>query len=217
MTVRVAAPAAAAAGELPDASTSAEEARQVADEVLADAVFDRPQPGLLAQARDWFFERLGEAVDGLLGTAGGGLIGWVVVAALVGVAVLLAVRFTRGVQTDPGAAAVSGDGPRRPATDWLAEAARLEAAGDRRAGLRCRYRALVAALAARGVLDEVPGRTAGEHRAAVARSVPGIAPDFAGATDLFEGVWYGGQPVGADETGRFEDLSGRVLAGTGRR
>lgn len=217
MTVRVAAPAPAAAGDLPDPSTSAEEARRVADEVLTDAVFDRPQPGLLARARDWFFERLGEAVDSVLGSAGGGLVGWVVVAALVVLAVVLAVRFTRGVQSDPGTVAVPGGGPRRPAIDWLAEATRLEAAGDGRAGLRCRYRALVTALAARGVLDEVPGRTAGEYRAAVASSIPGVAPDFAGATALFEVVWYGGQTVGPDEAGRFEDLSGRVLAGTGRR
>lgn len=217
MRVAVAVAALAAAGDLPEPERSAEEVRRVADEVLADAVFDRPPPGLLARARDWFFERIGDAVESVLGSAGSGLLGWAVVAMLVLGAVLIVVRFTRGIQRDPGTAVGTPSGPRRPPTDWLADATRFEAAGDWRAGLRCRHRALVASLAASGLVDEVPGRTAGEYRVDVARSVPAVAPDFDGATALFEVAWYGGRAVGAAEAGRFEDLSRRVLAGTGRR
>lgn len=214
--MRIGPTAPAAAGELPEPQRSAEEARRAADEVLADAAFDRPAPGLAEQARDWFFERIDEAIGAVVASGGGGLVGWAVVAALVVVALLLVVRFTRGVQREPGAVVATPGGPARPATDWLAEADRLERAGDWRGGLRSRHRALVASLAARGLLDEVPGRTTGEYRVEVARRVPDVAPDFDGATSLFELAWYGGRPVGADDAGRFADLSERVLVGSGR-
>jgi len=214
--VRIGPTLTAAAGELPEPQRSAEEARRAADQVLADAVFDRPAPGLLERARDWFFERIDEAIQAVVASGGGGLVGWAVVAVLVVVALLLVVRFTRGVQREPGAVVATAGGPARPATDWLAEAVRLESAGDWRGGLRSRHRALVASLAARGLLDEVPGRTTGEYRVEVARRVPAVASDFDGATSLFELAWYGGRPVDADDAGRFADLSERVLVGSGR-
>jgi hypothetical protein len=104
----------------------------------------------------------------------------------------------------------------RPPTDWQAEALAHESAGEWREALRCRYRAMVAALAARGLIDEVPGRTSGEYRAVVTRSVPGAAPDFSGATELFERAWYGGKPTGPEDSARFRELSERVLVGAGR-
>jgi hypothetical protein len=214
--VIVAAPRAALPAELPDPDRSAEDARRAADEVLSDPAFDRPAPGVLARARDWVFDRIDEVLQAILGSGGGGVVGWVVVGVLVVAAVLLAVRLTRGVQREPGAVVATPGGPARPATDWLAEAARLESAGDWRGGLRCRHRALVASLAARGLVEEVPGRTTGEYRVEVARRAPAVAPDFDGATSLFELAWYGGRPMGADDAGRFADLSERVLVGSGR-
>jgi hypothetical protein len=191
-----------------------DDVRRLADEVLADPAFDRPAPGLLVSARDWALDRLGDAVGELLDAAGGGPLGWIVVAAFSVAAVGLAVRFGVGLQRDPTAVVVPA-GPRRAATDWEADAARLEAAGEWRGALRCRYRALVAALAARGLVDEVPGRTAGEYRAAVASAVPEVAAPFAGATALFEDAWYGHRGVGPVDARRLADLSARVLAGAG--
>jgi hypothetical protein len=52
-------------------------------------------------------------------------------------------------------------------------------------------------LAARGLVEEVPGRTAGEYRREVGRAVPAAAADFAGATELFEVAWYGRSDTGA--------------------
>ena len=57
-------------------------------------------------------------------------------------------------------------------------------------------------------------RTAGEYRAEVAETVPGVASEFAGATELFERAWYGNRPTGADEAAHFRDLETRVLTGT---
>lgn len=204
-----------AGGELPVPESGAEEVRRIADEVLADPAFDRPGPGLLVRARDWLFEQAADAIDRLFAAAGDGPMGWVIVAVLAVAAIVLVVRVTRGVQREPGVVAGATAGPRRPATDWLADADRFEAAGEWRSGLRCRYRALVASLAASGFVNEVPGRTAGEYRLAVSRAVPDVGPAFDGATSLFEVAWYGQRDVGPDEARRFEDLSAKVLAGAG--
>ena len=71
----------------------------------------------------------------------------------------------------------------------------------------------MADLAERGILEEVPGRTAGEYRSELSLAAPGVAREFAGATDLFEAAWYGNRPTGEPEAGLFRDLAGRVLAG----
>jgi hypothetical protein len=74
----------------------------------------------------------------------------------------------------------------------------------------------VADLASRGLVEEVPGRTAGEYRHQVEVNVPASAGDFDGATALFEAAWYGNRPTGPEEARRFRTLEGRVLAGAGR-
>ena len=94
------------------------------------------------------------------------------------------------------------------------EAEAHERAGEWKLALRARYRSLVADLASRGLVDEIPGRTAGEYRAEVAETVPGVASEFAGATELFERAWYGNRPTGADDAAHFRDLEQRVLTGT---
>jgi hypothetical protein len=69
----------------------------------------------------------------------------------------------------------------------------------------------VADLALRGVVDEVPGRTAGEYRREVDQALPDAAGDFAGATELFEVAWYGRADTGAQQAAHLRDLSDRVL------
>lgn len=210
---------AAAVGDLPAPEAPPDEVRRIADEVLADPAYRWATPGMAVRARDWVVEQLAGLLARILSSAGGGPLGWAVVAVMVVVATVAAVHLVRSLRPDAGDPhGGSGlGGPRRPATDWLADASASEAAGDWRAGLRCRYRALVAALAARGLVREVPGRTAGEYRAAVARAAPAAASDFDGATSLFELAWYGHADVGVDEVRRFEDLAARVLAVPGGR
>ena len=142
----------------------------------------------------------------------GGAVGWGIVALLVAIGVVLAVRFSRGVRSDPVLAAMPSSGARRPATDWRSDAAAYEAAGQWRAALRCWWRALVAELAGRGVVEEAPGRTAGEYRRQVATAAPAAAVDFDAATVLFEDAWYGDRPADADQAERLRALSARVLA-----
>ena len=78
--------------------------------------------------------------------------------------------------------------------------------------MRCRYRALVAELAGRGVLDDLPGKTTGEELVEVAHAMPSVGAHFGEATALFDEAWYGDAPTGPAEAARLKDLSAAVLA-----
>jgi Domain of unknown function (DUF4129) len=200
-----------AAGDLPAPTRDPDRVREAVREVLARPEFRPPERSLLQRAWDWLLEQAGRLLAELGASGVGGIVGLaVLVLALLGIG-LLAARFSRGVTPSPEVRAAVPGAPRRPAADWRAEAEAHERAGRWRQAVRCRYRALVAELAARGLVDEVPGRTAGEYRREVGRSLPDAAADFAGATELFELAWYGRGEPGAPEASRVRELSGRVL------
>jgi Domain of unknown function (DUF4129) len=185
-------------------------------EVLSRPEYRTSPPSPVDRVMEWLLDRLADVLAGLTGTGPGSLIGLVLfVLILAGVGVLI-VRFARGITRDPELAAAVPAAPRRPQAEWLAEAERREGAGDWRGGLRCRYRALVARLGASGLVDEVPGTTAGEYRVQVAGNAPAVAREFAGATELFELAWYAGRATGQHEAERFKDLARRVQAGSSR-
>jgi hypothetical protein len=190
--------------------------RQAVDEVLARPEFQRPPPGWLQRLRTAALDLLDRFLGTLLGGGRGAALAWVVVAAVVVGVAFVAFRFARGVTRDPGRAAPSVGIRRRTPAEWLTEAEEAERAGRWRLGLRCRYRALVAELAERGLVDEVAGRTSGEYRVEVATGVPGVATEFDGATELFERAWYGDLPTGQDENATFRRLADQILAGAGR-
>jgi Domain of unknown function (DUF4129) len=190
--------------------------RSSARDILRRAEFKPPARSWWSAAVHWVLTELGKLLSRLLGLGGGsGTTGWIVVAILTVVVALIgvmAVRFWVRLPADPSrAVVVTAATAGRSAVDWRAEAARHEREGRWRDALRCRYRALVADLARRGVVEEVPGRTAGEYRGAVARTTPAVATDFAGATALFEDAWYGDRPTGPADQTQFDELAGRVL------
>jgi hypothetical protein len=202
---------AAAARDLPTPTRDPDRVREAVREVLARPEFRPPDRPLLNRVLDWLLEQLGRVLAELGASGAGGIVGLAVLAlALLGVG-LLAARFSRGLTPSREVAAALPGAPRRSAAGWRAEAEAHERAGEWRPAVRCRYRALVAELAARGLVDEVPGRTAGEYRGEVRRNLPVAAADFAGATELFELAWYGHGDTGAPEAARLRDLSGRVL------
>jgi hypothetical protein len=208
---RLAALALLAVGDLPAPARDPERVREAVREVLARPEFRPPDRTLLQRAFDWLLEQAGRLLAELGASGAGGIVGLAVLAlALLGIG-LLAARFSRGMTPSPEVRAAVPGAPRRPAADWRAEAEAHERAGAWRPAVRCRYRALVAELAARGLVDEVPGRTAGEYRRELRRNLPDAAADFAGATELFELAWYGRGETGAREASRVRELSGRVL------
>lgn len=191
--------------------------RRAIEAILARPELAPPRRSLLERAQDWVFERLVQLVHALMGSGGGSILGWVVVALVTLAAIVLAVRFSKGLRPDPSERADATPGHRRSAIDWRALAAGHEAAREWRAAMRCRWRALVSELARRGLLEEVPGRTAGEYRRQLSAALPSAATDFDVATALFEAAWYGDHPAGAGQAEQLRSLSERVLATTGDR
>ena len=176
--------------------------------VLDRPEYQHPGPSL--------FERLQHDVGDwiarvLSGVVGAGVGAWIALALIVGLVVLVVWRLGGGVARDPGRGIAVSAGRSRPATEWRAEAEAHERAGEWRQAVRCRYRALVADLGGRGLLHEIPGRTAGEYRAELNAALPAGAASFRGATDLFEGAWYGRRPTAAADSARFRELADRVL------
>jgi hypothetical protein len=188
-----------------------QEVREVVREVLSRPEFRPPERSLMERLLDWALEAIGRLLAALGGSGAGGIVGLVLLAlVLVGVGILAA-RFSRGLTPSPEVAAAVAGGRRRSAAEWRAEAEAQERTGAWREAVRSRYRALVADLAARGLVEEVPGRTAGEYRREVGRALPAAASDFAGATELFEVAWYGRADTGPPEAAHLRDLSDRVL------
>jgi hypothetical protein len=119
---------------------------------------------------------------------------WVAWSVLIGLLVILVLVLRRlGVHVVPERAALRPV-PGFAATDWQGLAEQAIRRGDLRAATRALYHALVAALAARGVVAASPSVTAGECRSAVARAIPTLYPTVTEATKAFERVAYGGVP-----------------------
>jgi hypothetical protein len=191
-----------------------QEVREVVREVLSRPEFRPPERSLMERVLDWVLEAIGRLLAALGGSGAAGIVGLVLLAlVLVGVGILAA-RCSRGLTPSPEVAAAVVGGRRRSAAEWRAEAQAQERVGAWRDAVRSRYRALVADLAARGLVEEVPGRTAGEYRRDVGRALPAAAGDFAGATELFEVAWYGRTDTGPREAAHLRDLSDRVLQRT---
>jgi len=184
--------------ELPPPAVGPEEVRRVVTEVLSRPEFAGAAPSLAARVRGWVAEQIGRLIEAVAGTGGASLVGSLLLTAAVVVAVVLALRFARGLRPDPALAPVTADRVGRQAADWAAEADAHAREGRLREALRCRYRALVAALAAAGAVDETPGRTTGEYLAEVARRRPDAVSDVAAVTAAFDASWYGHARV--DET-----------------
>ncbi len=206
-----------APGELPPPTASPAEVRQAADDILASAEFQRPEPNIVDRARSWLEEQFGRLLQRVTTGDGASLVGWaILIGAVVAIVVLLA-RFGRSVQRDPGREAAVSVERARTSAQWEAEAERLEADGAWKLALRARFRSLVAALVERGLVDDVPGRTTGEYRGEVRAGLPEAADAFAGATYLFEDAWYGDEPTGEVENARFRALAADVLAHAPKR
>lgn len=182
---------------LPAPAPPPDEVRRIVAEVLSRPEYTEAAPSLVARVRGWLAEQLGRLLEAVVGTGQASLIGSLLLVVAVAVAVVLAVRFARALRRDPDAVAVTADGVGRHPADWAAEADAHEAAGRYREAVRCRYRHVIAVLAAAGVVDEAPGRTTGEYLAQALDRRPDAGDDLTAVTRAFEAAWYGHAPVDA--------------------
>lgn len=210
---------AAWAVQLPEPSADPDEVRQVVEEVLADPVYDPLEPSLLDRLLQAAFEPILELLANLTGTTPGTFLGYVVLAAIVGVTAALLLRFAHGTRRDPNVVAgLDAATVGRTPAEWATEAEQHEAAGNLREAVRCRYRAAIAELAAAGLLEEVPGRTAGEYVLEVRDGIPAAAEPFGELTAAFERAWYSRAPLDLEDVALAGDAGRRaVRAATGQR
>jgi hypothetical protein len=194
--------------DLPKPTRPPGQVTRAVHDVLARPEYQHPGPSLLARLQQDVLDWVARVLSGVVGAGVGA---WIVLAVILGLVVLVVWRLASGVSRDPGQGVFVATGRLRPAADWRAEAEAHERAGEWRQAVRCRYRALVADLAGRGILHEIPGRTAGEYRTELGDSLPAASPQFAGATELFEGAWYGHRPTDEADASHFRDLADRVL------
>ena len=152
----------------------------------------------------------------MVGAGRQSVVGTLVVIAVLAVVTFLLVRFLRRVRRDRSIElALSGAIGRSPA-EWEAEASAHERAGRWREALRCRYRLVIARLAERGLVEELPGRTTGEYLKEATAGDPAVSPDLRAITTAFERVWYGNRPVGESDLVSVRAAGERLAAGAGR-
>ncbi len=198
--------------------------RERADEILARDEYQGPQEAgdtIIDRIRRWISDRLPDVSGPDVGQGPTNGLAFVVVGVVV-VAALGAVAWTvfgarRTRRPDDEVDAEVDITPLRSSDEWADEADRCVRAGDHRGAVRARYRSLTATLARRDLVADTPGRTAGEQRDDVARRAPDLTPAFDAVADLFERVWFGGDPAGPDESDAARDLAGRALAAAPRR
>jgi len=203
----------AAPDELPPPNRSGEEIGRHIDEILSRPEFEEPPRTLYERIVDFVNELISETLGAVLGGGRGTVVGLVLLALLVATSVAVWVRFARTMSRDPDVRDTGATiDERRAARDWTSEADAAAVDGRWRDAMRCRYRALIARLSERGVVEEIPGRTAGEYRHELHRALPVAAGDFGRATELFELAWYGAAPTTPSDHDSFVELSQRVVA-----
>jgi hypothetical protein len=181
---------------LPPPAVDPEQVRRVVEEVLSRPEYEPIRPSLVERVGTWFAEMLGRLLESVGG--GGDLVAWIVILLVLGVALGLGGWLVRSLRPDRPLADPLG-GPVRKPEDWASDAELSERAGEWREALRCRYRALIAELAAAGLVEETPGRTTGEYLAEIRRELPEAAAPAAALSAAFDAVWYGNAPAGPGE------------------
>ena len=153
-------------------------------------------PSLLERVRRSLGAVLAEIVRSLGRFHGAGsAVAWaIVVAAVIGLLLLI-----RRLAVVPERARRKDAATPVNVVDWEREEAEALARGDIAVAIRARYRLLVAALSARGVVIDAPSLTAGECRGAVRTSMPAVYPTVERATQLFELAAYAHAPLGRDD------------------
>lgn len=192
------------------ADLTRESARDAAREELSRRQYEDAQPPLLVRLAGRVVRELLELVEGAAAAVPGGRVGLLILLGLLAVfvaVVLSRVRpgSARGRQAPlfEGSAVLSAAEHRVLAEQAAAEGRWADA-------VRERLRAVVRDLEARGVLDERPGRTAGEVARDAGSAVPAAADDLRRAAHVFDEVWYGGRAADSSSYAVLVEVDERV-------
>ena len=187
-----------------------DEARDLARRELADPAYDA-EPSLGQRAVEWVIDR----IDDLLSGVTGALDGWIGIAitlALLGIVAAVVIYRVGPMARRARSRAPVFEGTPRTSAEYRAAADEAAGRGDWSSAVVERYRAIVAWLEERGVLDPRPGRTADEAAAEGGSALPGVAHGLGVGAVLFDTVRYGGRSATSADDGTLRQLDDAVRA-----
>jgi hypothetical protein len=170
---------------------SREDAQRLARLELAKPEYTRQEESLVSRILNWIGERVSDALDAASGVSPLAWLGLVGIVLLVVLAIIAIRRRTGALTrstTDP-----LFEGRERSAVDHRRESERLAEAGAYAEAVRERLRAIVRDLQERGIVEDLPGRTADEIARDAGAALPAAAGDLRSAARLFDDIWYGGR------------------------
>lgn len=191
---------------MPAIDIDRESAQEAAQRELARPIY--PRSSLSDRIAEWVNDLLYRLVVNGSSVPGG----WftiVVLALLTLVAVVVAVRIARRTMGSRSGSQLFGT-RNLSASDHRARAEQAAAQGDWATAIRQRVRAIGRQLEENGVMNPVPGRTAGELAAYAGAVLPDLAADLAAAADTFNDVTYGERPGAEPNYRRVSDLDDRL-------
>jgi hypothetical protein len=180
----------------PPVDISRDDAAREAAKELAKPAYGQAGDNLIARAVDrvltWITDMLGD-LTGQSPDGNAGVLMLVGLIVLVVVVVLWRAGVLRTTRSSKGQVVFESGKP-RSAAEYRAQAEAEVAGGNYAAAVRSRFRACVAELTERTVIDERPGRTAYEAVADAGRVVPALRNPLQPAALAFTEVVYGNRP-----------------------
>ena len=187
-------------------------ARDEAERELRKPVYDIGDKDPVQRAIEWVMDLLDRLLENAVRIVPGGLPSLILLTIAI-VALVVALRLGLGPVALRDALTDRRRGARATTPDeYREEAERHAAAGDFKAAVRARFRAIIRELEHRAVLDERPGRTAGEIAREGGAAVPAIAGDLRSVAATFDEVWYGGRVATASHYAVVRDADDRIRA-----
>jgi hypothetical protein len=179
----------------PPVDIGRDQAAAEAAKELSKAAYRESGGSLIERAISKVLEWIGDLLDSLTGASPNGHAGLTMLIGLV-VLVIVVVLWRAGVlrTSHKTTQAVFDTAKPRTAAEYRAQSEREAASGDYALAVRSRFRACVAELTERTILDERPGRTAYEVVADAGRAVPTLREPLQPAALAFTEVVYGNRP-----------------------
>jgi hypothetical protein len=179
----------------PPVDIGRDQAAAEAAKELSKAAYRESGGSLIERAIGKVLEWIGDLLDSLTGTSPSGHAGLAMLIGLV-VLIVVVVLWRAGVlrTSHKVSQAVFDTARPRTAAQYRAQSEQEAASGDYALAVRSRFRACVAELTERTILDERPGRTAYEVVADAGRAVPALREPLQPAALAFTEVVYGNRP-----------------------
>jgi F0F1-type ATP synthase assembly protein I len=179
----------------PPVDIGRDQAAAEAAKELSKSAYRQSEGSLIERAIGKVLEWIGDLLDSLTGTSPNGHAGLAMLIGLV-VLIIVVVLWRAGVlrTSHKTTQAVFDTAKPRTAGEYRAQSEQEAASGDYALAVRSRFRACVAELTERTILDERPGRTAYEVVADAGRAVPTLREPLQPAALAFTEVVYGNRP-----------------------